>query len=154
MRAKSTPSKQTDNIVQRAALSTVFDKENIDNVLEVVNGTKNPELAIIILLGQYEEPEYHEKVLTSSGVLATAISYDKWRDEIAYSYEENEQLYGYFPEGTKKEDVTLDNYEQLLLPSRTSNCVELYYRSKKMVKRTSTLTLSTWNSLKPVEEVH
>ena len=75
------------NKIIQALLETKFPTLNIVNLLEVVGATPNPEVAVEILCGLYEEPKVEEfgKDINSE-VNRVFLSYDKFNDKVTYSY--------------------------------------------------------------------
>lgn len=73
-----------------AALRSKFDSKNIYSLLEVVQATPNPELAMNILLGTYEEvsvPVTGPTEVYPNEQEKTLVSYDKWQNRVQYTYQ-------------------------------------------------------------------
>lgn len=102
------------NKIIEKLLTVTFPTVEINNLLEIVSATPNPELATEILCGLYEEPKLPIKVQDNSvdKKELTFSSYDKWTDKVCYSYIKEKTINGYFPKGTIKEDITLDNFKE------------------------------------------
>ena len=102
------------NKIIEKLLTVTFPTVEINNLLEIVSATPNPELATEILCGLYEEPKLPINVQDNSAEKKelTFSSYDKWTDRVCYSYIKEKTINGYFPKGTIKEDITLDNFKE------------------------------------------
>lgn len=103
------------NKIINKLLSVTFPSANVEALMEVVESTSNPEVACEILCGLYIEPEMPKFVLSkrhTAGVL-TFQKFDKWQDRVHYSYMRPETKSAYFADGTKKADITLENYDAL-----------------------------------------
>jgi hypothetical protein len=92
------------NSIVTIALSTKFTPEQIEGVLEIVNATPNPEVAVSVLLGIYEDPELPK----SPGNLGkfdedkreiTFMEYDKYSDQVIYSYKTMKMKRGWIENG-------------------------------------------------------
>jgi hypothetical protein len=94
----------------KCALGTKFKTEQIDAVMEVINGTPNPQVATEILLGIYEEPLFADKH-TISNRECKFESFDKWTNQVSHSYVKNKQVYIYIKKGTDKSLINKDNYK-------------------------------------------
>jgi hypothetical protein len=102
------------NKIIEKLLTVTFPTVEINSLLEIVSATPNPELATEILCGLYEEKVFPSKVRETSGDKKelTFSSYDKWNDKVHYSYIREKTISGYFPKGTIKEDITLENFKE------------------------------------------
>jgi len=101
------------NNIERKLLSVTLTNVNIDLLEEIINATPNPSVAVEIMCGLYVEPNVPQHILKDD-VVRTLISFDKWNDNVSYSYEQKKTVYEYFPAGTKKEDVSVENYKSLV----------------------------------------
>lgn len=102
------------NKIIEKLLTVTFPNVDTNSLLEIVSATPNPELATEILCGLYEEPKLPTKVQETSGDKKelTFLSYDKWNDKVHYSYIREKTISGYFPKGTIKDDITLENFKE------------------------------------------
>lgn len=78
------------NAIFAAALSSKFDSKHINRLLEVVNATPNPELAMNILLGTSEEvsvPVTGPVEVYPNEQEKTLVAYDKWQNRVEYKYQ-------------------------------------------------------------------
>lgn len=78
------------NAIFAAALSSKFDSKHINSLLDVVQATPNPELAMNILLGTSEEvsvPVTGPVDVYANEQNKTLIAYDKWQNRVEYQYE-------------------------------------------------------------------
>lgn len=137
------------NKIIRAALAAKF-QGNVDNILTVVNATPNPEMATEILLGIYEPVQLSKKV-ENRGEFYTLISVDEWSRQVVYSYERKKSISTYFPEGTKKEDVTLENFKSLQKEGKRD--VYIRIETDEIEKIENTTSIESWFSYKPVKPV-
>jgi hypothetical protein len=129
-------------------LKMKFPTVDINSLMEIIAATPNPEIATEIMCNIYEEPKIgsHTRVMHKDRGLLTFISYDKWTDKLEYSYVENSTQGGYFPRNTKKEDITMDNFESMKISSSTEGAVWLSIPTGKTRNCTSTTSFSTWMS--------
>ncbi len=100
-------------------LKLKFPTVEINSLMEIITATPNPELATEILCGIYIEPNIgsHTRVQHRDRGICTFISYDKWNNELKYSYEEETHKNAYFPKGTLKKDINMENFDSLKVPS-------------------------------------
>lgn len=134
------------NKIIEKLLTVTFPTVDINNLLEIVSATPNPEVATEILCGLYQEPEIANKLVNSKGSegILTFKSYDKWQDRVNYSYKAPETKGAYFKAGLKKEDITMENFESM--KSSASDRVWLEIPTGNFVERTSYVSLDRWNS--------
>jgi hypothetical protein len=76
------------------ALGTIFPKENIESIMEVIGATPNPEVATQILLGIYVEPVVQESAIKGDNACVFK-SYDKWSNTVNYTYLVNDSKHIY-----------------------------------------------------------
>jgi len=102
------------NKIIEKLLTVSFPDVDINALLEIVNATPNPIIATEILCGLYEAPQLPLNVQETNGDkrILTRKSFDKWNDKIEYSYVKEKTISGYFPKGTIKEDITLENFKE------------------------------------------
>ncbi len=105
--------KVMNKIIEKLLVVT-FPNVDITGLLEIVNATPNPIIATEILCGLYEEPQLPRTVQETSGDkrILTRKSFDKWNDKVEYTYVKEKAISGYFPKGTVKEEITLDNFRE------------------------------------------
>lgn len=99
------------NTILRVALGTVFPKENIDSILEVINATPNADVATEILLGIYEEP-YVQETAVIADRNCTLIAYNKWTGKVQYSYEIPDTKHIYVQKDVDVALITEENFEE------------------------------------------
>lgn len=133
----------------QALLEIKFPNANIDAIMEILAATPNMELATEILCGLYVEKSVkgHVRVQHKDRGVLTFVSYNKWDNNISYSYVETLSQGAYFPKGTKKEDVTIETLESMKCSSNTSDCVYLYIPTGKTAERKSTMLFEEWMAL-------
>jgi len=68
----------------KCALGTKFKTEQLDSVMEVINATPNPSVAVEILLGLYEEPFFVSR-RTVRDIEYIFQSFDKWSNQVYYT---------------------------------------------------------------------
>ncbi len=135
------------NKIIKAALTAKFQGADIDAILSVINATPNPEMAIEILLGVYDPPLIPFHVQDGKSI-RTYIKEDEWKKEIVYSYEASKTISGYFPKGTKREDVTIENFKLLQIKGKRGICFSI--PTGEMETKESTCSFEQWLSYKPV----
>ena len=75
------------NKITKALLEAKFPTLNVDNLLEIINATPNPIVATEVLCGLYEEIDISSyKKDSHSEVDRMLLSFDKYREEVTYSY--------------------------------------------------------------------
>lgn len=133
-------------------LSVQFPAVDLESLMEIVNATRNPELATEILCGLYEEPIFPEMVILErrhNDAILKMTSYDKWNDKVHYSYQREKTISARVAESTDASIVTKDNYKDYLV----SNSPEYKYISVKtgeMETATDYVNSSAWLSSKIV----
>lgn len=102
------------NKIIEKLLTVTFPTVDVNSLFEVVSATPNPELATEILCGLYEEQVLPRVVQETSGDKRelTFKSYNKWEDKVNYSYIKEKTIHGYFPKGTLREEITLENFKE------------------------------------------
>jgi hypothetical protein len=102
------------NKIIEKLLTVTFPTVDVNSLLEVVTATPNPTIATEILCGLYEEPILPKLVQETSGDKRelTFKSYNKWDDKVHYSYIKEKTINGYFPKGTVREEITLENFKE------------------------------------------
>ena len=129
--------------ILRVALGTVFPKEKIDSVLEVINATPSPDVATLILLGIYEEPAIEDNAVISDKD-CTFVSYNKWDDQVKYSYLTNDTEHIYIAKDTDTSLITEDNYKDYVV-KYSDHCKGFWVKLAAMKTVKSDCYLSTWN---------
>jgi|GEM_PF-5112402 len=145
------------NKVIKVALESKFPSEKgfgITRILEVIEATPNPTIATEILLGIYEEPVIpHKNVIHKNEGELTFVSYNKWQDRVNYSYDQIETRSAYFPKSIDKSEVTLENFDKLRVSYEDGMVQSISIPTGKVLKRTSYVSLETWNSYPEVPKV-
>ena len=129
--------------ILRVALGTVFPKEKIDSVLEVINATPSPDVATLILLGIYEEPTIEDNAVINDKD-CTFVSYNKWNDQVRYSYLVNDTKHIYIAKDTDTSLITEANYKDYVI-SYSNDCRSFSVKLAAMITVTSDCYSSTWN---------
>jgi hypothetical protein len=130
--------------IERALLEAKFPTIDVDNLLEVVMATQNTTVAVELLCGLYKSPEPIVSPVTKGDRECHFESYDKWTDQVHYSYQQADTKSAYFPEGTKATDVTMENFESLKV-SNSSNADWLSIKTGEYSLRQDRMSLSQWN---------
>lgn len=96
------------NSIVTIALSSKFTNEQMEGVLEIVNATPNPEVAVEILLGIYEEPKLplepvNPKLFDNTKRNMVLKHYDKFNETVSFTYHMMKQKSGWVENG-----VTVD----------------------------------------------
>ncbi len=135
------------NKIINALLESKFPELDIKALLEVVNATPNAETAVEILCGLYEEPVFPILVKTEGRTEFTFISYNKWDNAVICSYVQPLHRSSYFPKGTKKEDITMENFDSLKISGSEGS--EYFSIPNGEVKiQTSSKSLQDWFDMK------
>lgn len=94
--------------ITRLALSLKFNAGDIDSVMEIIMATGNETVATEILLGVYEAPEVAVIAPnTKYEANRRLVSYDKFKEEVKYSYQPVRELSAWFLK--EQEDLSLEN---------------------------------------------
>jgi hypothetical protein len=130
----------------QALLEIKFPNADINAIMEILNATPNVELATEILCGLYVEKSVngHVRVQHKDKGVLTFVSYNKWDNNISYSYVEILTQGAYFPKGTKKEDVTIETLESMKCSSNTSDAVYLYIPTGKTRNSQGSMLFEDW----------
>jgi hypothetical protein len=109
--AKANPTPEFSR-VYRAALESKYQGSNVDNILQIIYSTSNPEIAMELLLNIYEHPVIEQNVINSSDSKKLSfISYDMFNKRVRYSYETNKSVGIYVKKGTNTDEITHENYQ-------------------------------------------
>ncbi|NBP00872.1 MAG: hypothetical protein EBU90_12200 [Proteobacteria bacterium] len=129
-------------------LKMKFPTVDINSLMEIISATPNPEIATEIMCGIYSEPTVgsHTRVMHKDRGLCIFISYDKWSNEITYSYEQQETKGAYFPKGTLKEEVTMENFNSLKVSS-SGDSVWYHIPTGNMLQHKGTMCFASWMEL-------
>lgn len=103
---------RTANKLERIALQSKFNDEQIDVLLEIVNATENPQIAIELLLGIYEQPYIAKYVDHPEKGILTFTEYSKIKDKVYYSYQRQRKVSIYVDENANVSLINADNYKE------------------------------------------
>jgi len=135
------------NKIIEKLLTVTFPTVEINNLMEIIEATPNPEIATEILCGLYQSPVLPKVVRETSGDMKelTLKSYNKWDGRVNYSYTKEKQINGYFPKGTLKEDITLDNFKEKKVEwGSQKDLVTIYINTGELITDSSYCSSSTW----------
>lgn len=132
-----------NKIIQQLLIKT-FPTVDITSLMEVVNATAKPEIATEILCDIYVAPETGDNVRTHEdrGTI-TFKEYDKWRDEVIYTFQEPMTKSAYFPKGTDRGTITLENFDTLKV-KYSSDAINCSVKTGEFRTSEYTCSLSTW----------
>lgn len=102
--------------IQEIALGTIFPKEQINTILEIVNATQNPQVAVELLLGIYEQPYIAKYVEHPDKGTLSLIEYDKFRDKVYYTYIRKKKVGIYVDKTADESLINADNYKEYEKP--------------------------------------
>ena len=90
--------------LQKVALGTIFNATQMEALEQVLNATPNPEVAIELLLGVYEQPKINEipAEFNINHQNIEFVSYDKFKDEVTYRYQYASTKYHWFAKEVKE----------------------------------------------------
>jgi hypothetical protein len=141
--------------IEKALLSLTFPQGDMKLLEEVIDATPSSSVATEILCGIYLEPTMPCTVWKDKekSVCYTKESYDKWKDQVNYSYMVPKTIgTGYFSKDVKTEDINETNWKELKLDSSHENVRYLAIVSTtEKEKSTSTMDLERWCKLCPVD---
>lgn len=98
------------NTVLEIALSTRYSAMQIPALVEIIYATGNPEVASELILGIYKEPTISEHSVINNN-FCTFDSYNKFTDEVTYTYTKPKVKEVYVSKDVNPEDVTLENFK-------------------------------------------
>lgn len=130
--------------IESIALGTIFPKDQVNNVLEIVYGTANPTLALQILLGIYEEPVLPSHADIDKKGTCVLTSYDKWNDRVHFTYERNKQKGIYVSKDCDKTLITADNYKEFEVKYSEDNTTYHYVKLHEVETVTDSCYRETW----------
>ena len=89
--------------IQKIALGTIFNPSQMEALEQVLNATSNPEVAIELLLGVYEQPYINAipAEFNQNHQNIEFVSYDKFKDEVTYRYQYASTKYHWFAKEVK-----------------------------------------------------
>ena len=94
----------------KAALAAKFNPSDVDAMLEIANSTNNPEVAIELMLGSYQQPEVslipHVDARSQDYPNMMFEKYDKWTDKVHYTYDAYNKDKDGVPVGIEKRHST------------------------------------------------
>ncbi len=99
------------NKIVKVALNAAFKPEQVNALMEVIGATPNPEMAVEILLGIYEEPVLQD-VVDDRGTIKTLVRVNHWENTVYYSYDEEKIIRFYILPDQDKSEINLENYKQ------------------------------------------
>ena len=132
--------------LERKLLELSFPNVNVDSLMEVIVATPNPRVATEILCGVYTDPVVSKEKISREGTARTFVLYDKWLDQINYSYLQEQTVHEYFPNSVDRESITLDNYKSLKC-DYASNTYRFGVKTGIMEKRGDWTSVADWNKL-------
>ena len=100
--------------IESIALESKFNKENIPALLSIVNATENPQIALEILLGIYQQPSIFTVANDSSDEKnRTFLSFEPVNSKVSYSYNRvftKEAWFKKDEENLSEENIVSKNY--------------------------------------------
>jgi hypothetical protein len=135
------------NNVEKKLIELTFPTVNVDSLMEIIVATPNATVATEILCGIYQEPEFVKDKFSPSGVARTFVLYDKWLEQIKYSYLQEEIKYEYFPPNVDKASITLENYKELK-GDYSNDSYRHGVKTGVMEERTDWCSVRDWERLK------
>jgi len=134
------------------ALGTIFPKENIKSIMEVIGATPNPEVATQILLGIYVEPVVQQSAIKGDNE-CVFNSYDKWSNTVNYTYLVNDTKHIYVKEDVDVSLITEDNYLDYKVNWSNNDVKNFNVKLSTMVEINHSCDLDSWNG-KPLIDRH
>ncbi|RTL04355.1 hypothetical protein EKK58_10635 [Candidatus Dependentiae bacterium] len=78
--------------IARAALALKFPNVDVSNLMEVINATPNPQMAVEILLDCYKPQRIPYQVKTHKGETRTKVGVDYWNSIVKYTSDKSDGL--------------------------------------------------------------
>jgi len=132
----------------KCALGTKFKTEQLDSVMEVINATPNPSVAVEILLGLYEEPFFVSR-RTVRDIEYIFQSFDKWSNQVSYTYTRNKKITIYIKKGTDKSLINKDNYMDFKVPYKDGEIEHMVITLDETEEITERCHADNWPILVP-----
>jgi len=129
--------------VIKALLAMKFPSIDVNSLMEVVEATPNPTLATEILCGLYEAPVIPEFKKCEDGV-KTFKSYDKWNNQVVYSYEYKKKIYINIPKEIDAMNVTFENYKTFETSYASGKTKDISILTGEIEIHTSYESLGDW----------
>jgi len=136
------------NNLEKELIRMKFPNIDVNSVLEILEATGNTRVATEILCGIYQNPKVKKKI-EDRGSIFTFISFNKWLDEVKYSYEVEDLKSGYFDKSINLEEISLENWEDYDT-GYSSDKVSHSLKTGVMKYRESTMSIERWNKMKEV----
>ena len=136
------------NKIEKKLIELTFPTVNIDSIMEIIVATPNARVATEILCGIYIEPVFIKDKLSPSGVARTFAFYDKWNDQVQYSYLQEEIKYEYFPKTVDKETINAENYKSLACGYNDNDAYRHGVKTGVMETRADWCSVRDWDKLK------
>jgi hypothetical protein len=133
------------------ALGTIFPKENIQSIMEVITATPNPDIATEILLGIYQEPVVCESAMIDDKQ-CFLISYNKWDNQVFYYYLTKDSKHIYVKKDTDTSLINENNYEEFSVQYHSEKAIGHRVTLSNDIRIQKQMHLPTWNSKPMVEE--
>jgi hypothetical protein len=130
--------------INEIALATKFPQETISSLIEIVNATVNPTVAMETLLGIYTEPTISQ-VKTDTDKLLFFISYNKWDDRVSYYYNDYDSKHIYVSKDTDSNLINEDNYKDFEVKYSSNNCYGFRVKLSTMKRYEGYEYLESWN---------
>jgi hypothetical protein len=118
------------NKLIKIILEAKFPQVDANKMLEIINATPNPVVATEIICNVYEAPvfdmESHSNKLRGMDDSSRLfISYDKWKEEVKYSYISQKTIYAFVRKNEDgvyiKEDIVKEYYDLTTLERERYN---------------------------------
>jgi len=135
------------NKIIAAALAAKYNASDVQSLIEIINATPNPTMATELLLGCYEPLTLPTRVKNSKGDVLTMLSRDNWKNEVVYTTVRNKTKSGWFPAGTLKEDITLENFDNR---RSTGGDVHIVIETGELETITITTSFEGWLKFEPL----
>ena len=128
------------------ALAGKFGADAVPQLMEVISGTCNHEMATEILLGVYKKPELPNTVISSTGVERTLVGADYWEGRVTYSYEEEVRKHLYVDKDCDTSVITLDNWKEFEKEYNRNDVQSFYIPTGEMKTKESSCSIFDWLS--------
>lgn len=114
-------------------------------IIELIENSTNPDVALELAVGVYEEAVFLANVIKDK-IKLTYSHYDKWTNTVYYSYEDNKKVSKYFPKSIDKDTITKDNYLELCC-SWSDECYSHWITLDEIVVKNDYMDLARWIKL-------
>jgi hypothetical protein len=130
------------NKIMEVALKGKFG-ENVTEIMEIVNATPNPVMAVEILLGVWEKVEIPE-IVRRHDIPRYMHNVNYWTDDVNYKYQEEETKHMYVDKDLDTSIITPENYEEYKKNYVEGDTKSFHLKTGVLKERTGSCSIGEW----------